>query len=80
MRSITQRLFAIAVAALLPAGAALAHEDAAVPNAWAPALGNSQLALGPAPEIASPHKTPQHQRRADKCDTIQGELYLKCRT
>jgi hypothetical protein len=79
MRIIRQKLFAVAMAGLLPAGAALAHEDAAIPNDWASTPGNSMLAWGPAQAPSAPNATPRHHRSVDKCGTAQGELYLKCR-
>jgi hypothetical protein len=75
-----QGFFAIAMAGLVSAGAALAHEDAAIPNAWPTTPGNSMIALGPPPDPATPHKVQHPQRPVDKCHTTQGELYLKCRT
>jgi hypothetical protein len=75
----TPILIAIAVAGLVPAAAALAHEDAAIPESWAPTRGNSVLALDAVQESATSKKAPHHHRPVDKCDTMQGELYLKCR-
>jgi hypothetical protein len=71
-------LLAIVVASLMPAGVALAHEVASIPNNWAQTPGNNMLALGPAQDPAAPNKAQRHHRSVDKCDTMQGELYLKC--
>ena len=70
--------FAIAFASLIPAGAALAHEVASIPDHWAQTPGNNLLALGPMQDPAAPNRAQRHHRSVDKCNTMQGELYLKC--